>query len=495
MGGTIKRSVLIAAMLLSMPLFARQYSIQLAYGDESSANERLAKKLLHLLGTSELTVGQYSPSNQTDANSKNPFGSRSTYHSYTWSYCLKWTTSTLCERWLDPYVSGHGLGGSPDQSPLETGIASLWAGLKKDIDANEAGSGAMQYGIWNVAGGRQGRSTLNNGVNGIGKRNTLDTSALTEWDLVQEAKDLARDVGRKTADLAILQTYESEDKSGKVMPNMESLRAMAATWTRALRNRLLSNVGEARAAQAGIEFELGEDRPTCEAYLANVDFYEGADKSPGAVPLPLRDLRTYTNQDPQDRYNLCKQVTGLSVYSDAPTVDGQSVTGKNPRDAAYDAVVSAANVAMIDFVGYDPNKITQSAGLSFDQEDISQEIVDYEVGGQEFQKYQATNMRQIASYNNALSEAAAAMRGAAARSDFIKDNSDQINSFKIAKESRNLMQINGLTDGMKLDTLSNTSIASAPIYQQTGVFTSNPDDPGIEKEPSRLTISTLGTEN
>ena len=35
-----------------------------------------------------------------------------------------------------------------------------------------------------------------------------------------------------------------------------------------LRNRMLSNIGEIRAAQPGIEFALGEDIADCDAYLA-----------------------------------------------------------------------------------------------------------------------------------------------------------------------------------------------------------------------------------
>lgn len=498
MGGAKHILVLMAVGLslgLAMTTPARAGSLN--YGDEPASYQRVANKILKLLGTSELTVGQVSPNgNQTDSNSKNPYGSNTTYHSRVYPICLAWVTTTLCERWLDPYVSEHGLGqgknADPNQSPLEGSMAGMWERLKKDIDANQVGPGQqIQYGIWSVTG--RGDKPLLRTRDTV-RRQTLDTEAISDWRLLPQVEKVASQIGTNTADRAIQNVLEGAAKDGKTMPNLETLRVMALTWTRALRNRLVANLGEARAAQEGIEFELSEADPDCDAILGKGEAYDRNERESGYIPLPLRALETRVNQDIQKRYALCQQAREMPIYAVNPDVKGENLAPGDPKREAYDAAVNRINIALIDYAGKDPNTMTKPEGVNFSVDDYSVELTEYQPGGQEFTKYMRTNAETLESYNAQLREAAARWRAASSYApDYIKAGvGSTIEGYQIARESKNLMQINGLSESQKIDGLDKTSITAQPVYVQSGVFSANPDDASIEDRPSRLTITNLG---
>lgn len=499
MGGTKRnRALAVAGFVVGLTAFAPlAHSSRLNFGDERASYERVARKIVRLLGTSELTVGQFSSNaQQTDSNSKNPYGSNTTYHSRVYPICLRWVTAVLCERWLDQYVSEHGLGQGrntdPNLSPLEGTMASMWESLKRDIDATQVQPGqTIQYGIWSVTA-RGDRPLLR--VRDTVRRNTLDTEAIVDWRLLPEVEQAASQIGTNTADRAIQNMLDGAARDGKTMPNLELLRATAATWTQLMRNRLVANLGEGRAAQDGIEFELSEAAATCESILAMGQTYDRNDKAPGLIPLPLRSLETRVNQDINVRAELCRQVREMPIYAVNPDVKGDQIAPGDPKREAYDQAVNRINIALIDFAGKDPNTMVRPEGVNFSVEDYSVELTEYAPGGQEFYKYMRTNAEMLESYNAQLREAAARWRAASTYApDYIKaETADAIEGYQIARESKNLIQINGISESQKIGGLNQTSIASQPIYNRSGVFSADPDDASIETKPSQLTITNIG---
>src|SRR5205823_14965960 len=89
------------------------------------------------------------------------------------------------------------------------------------------------------------------------------------FELQQDVRKKVETVGEQTAVRQISLTYDDNtDKGENTMPNMEGLRLMAERWTKMYRNRMVSNIGEIRAMGRGIEFALGEDKATCDQYVA-----------------------------------------------------------------------------------------------------------------------------------------------------------------------------------------------------------------------------------
>ncbi len=481
----------LASVSLCLPASARM----LQFGDEKSARKQVGDRVLKLLETSDFAIGQYAKKNdQVDRNSKNPFGSDTTYHSYTWSYCMKWVSTQTCERWLDPYVPLHGVEGGGDQSPLEGAMAEVWKGLKQDmVDGDAAGGGDVQFGMWSVRA-KQGKSILRK--DDVVRAQTLDPEALADWRLLPEVEQKAKEIGDKTAENAIRGMVVAQDgEQEQTMPSLVDLRAGAASLTRAMRNRMLASIGEARASQPGIEFELGEDRPTCDAYLADYKNYEDKAETPGAIPLPLRDRETVINMDVKKRYELCKQVTEAQIYQINPDVQGESLGLGSPENERIDAALNRINVAMIDQVGLDPSSQPKPADVQIKKSDYTQEIADYEEGGAEYTDRGLTNADQIKLYNNNLQQAAINMRAMVERApESIPDTTGRILASQIEIGSKRLDQINGLTDQMK-DELRETEVVDTALFTTTGVRTSDPDDESIELAPSQLTITTLGGGN
>jgi hypothetical protein len=384
--------------------------------DEKTAREKLAKKLEKLnkgadmkVATDPNSAGGGKSFNSNDGNS---FLSNTTYHSYVWSYCMKWAGPRQCDRWLDPYVSVHGTHG--DRSPLEETVYNAWNAKKKEGDQGEGG----KYAIWDV---KATRPILDP------ETGRLDMTAINSLSLQSDVKEKVEKVGYDTASRQIRVTYdENAGKGDNTMPNMESLRMMASRWTDMLRRRLVSIRGESLASQKGIEFALGEDIEDCKAYLYQVkndpptdDPEEQEKRIKPQGPLSLDT----TAMELEDRAKRCQMMMAASVYKPQKGED------------RVDAWRARVNVAAIDYAGIDPNSIPRPQGTQLTEEETTQEVATWSEGGTDMQVERTTAAQELQEYNKQLAIAAGKMREIASVSPNIPDASEQIQSYKIESKS------------------------------------------------------------
>jgi len=495
MGGPKRHIYLITTTVLIFS-FSSAYGRSLTFGQattqaglvdgartEQKARQSLGKKLLDLLQTPDLANRAYGSTN-VNSNDGNSFESNSSMHSNVWPYCLNWINPVQCEKWLDPYVPLHGLGA--EHSNLEGTIAALWQGLSQDAETNvaNAGSNGGQFSVFEVEA-KEGRSVVR--LNSLVKTGSLALENLKEFRLNQQATQKAEQVGKATADRAIKSlTYDENAKgSDEVMPNMESLRTMASVWTRAYRNRMVSNLGEIRAAKEGVEFELGEDR-NCDQFLQIAQNSQQINQqtAPGTVVDVLREPITVA-QGLQKRYELCKALTSTSINVVNANTKSGSVEAGDPNEERVDEWKTRVNIALIDHVGMDPNSIQRPGYASLKREDYTQELVNYKEGGREYETYEATNAQQIASYNQALEQAEASLRAVASiAGNQVNIQPGDVTKYKIPEGGVDMVSLNGLTPEM-MKELENSPVRNNPIYTQGfGQTTGSAAPVRLENNPS-----------
>jgi hypothetical protein len=402
--------------------------------------------------------------NRNDGNSSE---SDTTYHSYVWDYCLGWMGGLICERWLDAYVSHHGV--TAERSPLEALIAKAWLASLNRIDKNH-------YRIWRVK--------TNGALRDVAGK--LDRRSLTKWEVDPGLQREIKKMATKTANQTMSVSYDdnAEKGQGEVMPNMEALRSMAGRWTKMMRNRLVANLGEIRAAKTPIEFALGEDKAECETYASELS----RDPDPWRMqprirPQPLLEPETVAT-DVQRRYALCMKMKQQSVYTVNPTVAGDDVTAGDRESEVIDAWRSRVNIAAIDYGGIDPNSVPKPSNAVLTREEVTSEVSDYDVGGREYQVLRQTNAETLNSYNQALAESAAAYKAVAARSSNVVDVGDQVKGWQVKMGSVDLVKFNDLTPLMQ-STLKGTN---HPAASATPVRTNRRR---LEIRPSQLTVRSL----
>lgn len=443
------------------------------------ADESLGEKLLKLSQSLDMQTAKYPESGQnggTDRNSGNPSYSNTTLHTYVDSVCLEWAdpTQLQCNKWLDPYVPLHGLQGG-DSSPLEDLVAQQWQ-QKAGVDGNG------QYRIWNIQ--RVDGAATNTAGDGSGK---LDLSGVVDWRLMDDVKGEVAEVGRKTAVKAMLTTYDKSSGSGKnTLPNLEALRVMASRFTRMFRNRLVSNLGEMRAASAPSEFLLGEELPNCEAYRAVV----AAKRSPTVFDEKL-DMQARLQPETvgtslDDRYNMCVKLRQASVKSINPTVAGGKVQNGDVESERVDQVLTRLNIAAIDKAGVDVQALPRPSNVSLTEDQVKSEFADWNVGGQTVREIKReTNARTLKEFNQNLEIAAVGYEGAALRSGAIKDKSAQVRGFKIEPGTKSAIEINAMTPSMRRE-LASTSFADSGVMKAA-------EGKGPEKEledsPAELVVT------
>ncbi|NBT59844.1 hypothetical protein EBT16_13780 [bacterium] len=192
-------------------------------------NKALAQKISRVMDDPNIRVAQTRSASgkkqDVNKNDANPFGSTTTYHSYTWDVCEEWLDAETCKKWLDPYISQHGFG--DEKSVLEGKIASLYAGMRENKSDN-------QWAIWNVQT-KAGQSIKD-------EQGRLNRKALTKFELKEEVKEELDKIGKDTAGDLMVKTVD-QDESKETMPNMESLRAIAGSLTMAYRNNLVGLLG------------------------------------------------------------------------------------------------------------------------------------------------------------------------------------------------------------------------------------------------------------
>jgi hypothetical protein len=439
-GAIRKRSILGGTLVLLYPALLSAASVQLSTENGQIAKNYLAQKLDRLSNMIDLKEKSFQAKgggvipgevNNADGNTQL---SNTTYHSYTWHYCLGWIGGQLCQQWLDPYVSIHGRSAA-DRSKLEAVAYSDWENSSKTPQNN---GDNLSYSIWDFK--KQGGGAL---LDGDGK---LDLEGVTDWRLKESTKAKLERVGYETALHQIGLSYEkNEAKDPQVMPNPESLRLMAGRYTKMMRNRMLSIVGQVRAGQPGIEFAQGEDIENCDKYL--VEQRRNPDQTrmeERMDPQALLDQET-RGRSLQQRYELCKKAERFSAYAVNPTVSGNDLRPGSRDRERVDAWRARVNLAAIDYGGIDLNKVPKPSNVTLNREDQASVIGDWDVGGRSMRAVAATNGEVIQSYDDQLDGAAVGYKQAAARSSFIKDRSKEVLSNKIGIGQMNLVKLNDLT--------------------------------------------------
>ncbi len=183
--------------------------------------------------------------------------------------------------------------------------------------------GDNQYGIWEVQ-----RLDGKGGVP-LNADGTLDRKSLSKMEITADVRKKIEKVGTDTALRQISITYDDNagDKDGRTLPNMEELRLMASRWTRMFRNRLVSNIGELRAMDPGVEVALNED-------LANCDAYEAALPTQGEPTKTQERLAQQGRLDPRtmgvsmsQRMQRCKMLRQVSPTRLTPRLSATSKQG------------------------------------------------------------------------------------------------------------------------------------------------------------------------
>ena len=262
-------------------------------GLENKARESLAQKLNALSQSLDLKEAKFQNGNSQglDANTGNPTYSYTTLHYFVQSTCLEWVGDQYCSRWLDPFVSEHGL--TANRSPLEAVVADQWL-ANKDVD------GSGEYKIWQIS--------RSNGGSNLDEDGKLDRSGITDWRLRSDVRNKIDDIGVKTAQHQLSLTYDDaapKGGAGQVLPNLETLRVMASTWTKMFRNRLVSNLADMRTGDKGIEFLHNEDMPDCEAYVQAMQSHQEHTKAEERLQMQSRLSYETLPLDLQTRYKAC----------------------------------------------------------------------------------------------------------------------------------------------------------------------------------------------
>lgn len=473
MGAT--RTYLSGLMILCIGLSLYSSQASADSEQERKARELLAQKLLKLSQSLDMKEATFPESKgggkDYNANDGNSFTSNTTYHSYVWDYCMQWIGGRYCRKWLDPYTSPHAF--TADQSPLEGLVGAEWKRLKKDDDPGQDG----QYAIWKVE--------KQNGGSIIDVDGKLDRQGLTKWELLPDVRKKVENVGEQTAVRQISLTYDdSTGKGENTMPNMEGLRLMAERWTKMYRNRMVANLGELRAASRGVEFALGEDKPNCQAYVQSMEREMEETRTEERIqPQALLDPETRA-KTLQERYQACVKLRAAPVSAINPMIQGNDVQSGPAETEQYDKWAARVTIATIDSVGLNPNSLPKPAGVNLTKDQYSSELVDYASGGINSTRIRATNAEQLQGYNDNLERAAVGMQEVTARTGgYLVDNSDQIRKFKIAPQTVNAVQLNGLTPEMRGE------LAGTGFPRTSPQPAASEPSQSLEQKPSEIVVT------
>ncbi len=441
----------------------------------------LAKKVLQISSSGTMKEARYDESKtgkgqQVDRNSGNPFPSNTAYHSTTRTTCMEWLDADKKEcrpgRELDPYVTPHGMDGGEDASGLESLIVKAY----KDSQGKNSDTGG-EYKIWDIQT-RDGESFIDPLTKGF------DSEKINHWSINEDLQKQIAEVGYKTA---LEETKQVKDlgKGFEVAAAPEILRTMASRYTKILRNRLATNLGENRASQKGTEILLNEE------VYDNAQYAKQAKQVPGGDPLDIRldnqlqlDFRTQTTSLEQ-RLENAQALKEADVRMPNAQAENGVVTPGNPNTEGFDAAANRLNIALIDRVGIDPNELIKPNDVNFTKKELAPIVGEYDENGNR-KLVNVTNADQLESYNEQLREAARGMADSAAKfpgsTPYTNEAIEQTLSFQIAPGTLNAVMINGRTKAMDAD------------LQDTGVpRTSTPDSQSIERnlevQPSQLTFS------
>lgn len=457
---------------------------------EKKAQQSLSEKLLRLNQNSELQIIQKGKG-QTNRMDGNPFGANDAYHDLKVPICakrIKIRGHDECEQWNDPWVSSHGIGTSSDASGLEKVVGQAWE--KNAMNALDAANfKGEEYGIWQVTAKDKDQGFIERQI--TAKKGSFDINKVADMTLLAEVKQQVEQVGIDTAESIINATYDENTGTPpeETLMNTEMGRKIAKDLTIKMRNRAGQSLFAALAGQQGIEAEIGEMTPTCEAYI---QAYAANTKNPQAE-INSFDTLFLTNTDlgvQAQRLENCKKMMTTGYYEAAETVPLSQTAGTQQGDInqRFDIRALKEQLYVLDYAGQLP------PDASFPEERYKQLVADYEVGGRTFEGRLVTNAEQINSYNRALKEAAQAWRNAATRSDFInEDVAEKIEGQTIPLGGLDVANLNGPTPSM-LDDLEDTAINNTESFQISRKVTLEKEEPlqFTEKSASELIVKSAG---
>jgi hypothetical protein len=460
--------------LLLAPL---AHASRLGKADEKKASQFLADKMTNLLQTLEMREAKLTPgapAGTIDKNSGNASQAPTTLHTNVRSVCLVQFNPMHCQEWLDPFAPEHGLTGGGDFSPAEGMLAAAWQ-QRKNID------GGGQYRIWEI------RRLGDNGGSNKDADGKLDLSGVVSWSVVDDVADQMRGLGKETGARTMLSTYDKNSGKGQnIMPNREALSLMAQTFTKQFRNRMVTNLGEMRAASAPSEFLLNEEIPDCEAYRSAVQVAMARqpsfeEKLPNQARLDPRSMGSL-----DQRYQACVAARRASVSMVNPQVQNGGVQAGDPEGEPIDQALTRLNIAAIDQAGINVTELPKPSYIQLTEKQTTSQFADFETGGLSIRSIkQESNAKTLNSYNNNLEAAAQAMKNVVLRDPSIMNNGDKIRAFKIEPGTQSAVSINGFTPEIKRG-LASTSFANAPAMQMGSAKESAPQ----EQVPTELTITT-----
>gem|GEM_PF-2432710 len=450
----------------------------LIYGDrlEKQAREDQAEKLIKLgehpdmLEATSQGIDKAGPG-MIDADSGNSSIALATLHSYVRSVCVQWISPEQCAKYLPPGISPHAP--NPDKSPTE----ALTGALHEEKGTNEvqAAGGKVFYSVYEI--------DKPTGGSVLDEQGAFKYDGITDMKLQQDAKQQFEALGVENAEKTLDTTFGNAANRDveNDLANLESLRYMAGRWTKMLRNRLVSQLGQYRSGRKPIEFFKGEDVPDDNSYVQAVQNPEQSVQTEERLKMqrPL-DPET-SSRTLEQRMQLAMAMSDASVNMVNPQVEGQQIVEGDAQTEIAPERLIRANIMAIDHVGMDVSKVVP--GLT--QQHMDSIVGDYAVGGRQLNWLQGTNAETLQGYNNELERAAVAMDDVVARAPHIINTGDQARAAKIAIGSTDAVSLNGLTHEMKGE-LKDTTIAMTD--RQTSEM--GPRE-GLETAPSQLVVKNL----
>lgn len=314
--------------------------------------------------------------------------------------------------------------------------------FKSDVDPNAAKPGG--------AGGAAG------GASGAAKKDDSkeEPEKVERFTLREEAKPEVEKVGEqafKSVERASRDKENQDDE--KTLSNSTLLYEAAGRASESWWNSTLANLGQRKINRA----VRGDSRPNLSEGLASCDQWakkqleqELAEaQKRGADP---KDIQARIKQA-QDK---CNQVSRLEYNEVNPKFE-KTEDGKGEKLTKGDILKEDGfsrdlrnQLEVLGSAGKDVTKL--KSNWKYDAKEDKQEVgtsVDEDSG--EIKKEQLSVKEQLDSYNQQLDEAKQGFEEVKTRFPQLEVNEGDIEQFKIQPESRSVMEINGLTQGMKED--------------------------------------------
>lgn len=451
---------------------------------QSQGKNALAKKVLQISASGTMKEARYKESKkggggqQVDRNSGNPFPSNTAYHSFVRTTCLEWEDpgerkNCKAGRDLAPYITPHGLTQGDDASGLEALVVKAYqAASQGGKDDGQSPS----YKIWDVQA-RNGESYIDE------MTGAFRSDRVKDWRIKEPIRKQIEELGFKTA-MEESKQVKDLGKGYNIAPPPEVLRTMASRYTKILRNRLVTNLGEYRTSQRGTEVQLSEDVWNNEEYSKQVQ-NRPADGMMNRLEnqMPL-DPET-ESVSLEERLANAEKLKEASVRMPNAQIVGDQVAAGSPNDEGYDAAANRLNIALIDRVGIDPNQLEKPGDVEFTNKDLAPTVGEYNENGQR-NLVNAKNVEQLESYNEQLRASARGMAEAAAKfpgsTPYTEDMIQKTLSYQIAPGTKNAVVINGRTKAMDED-LMGTQVPRVGLPEGQTI------ERNLEVKPSQLTFS------